>query len=167
MYKKIPKTTLNLTKGFTLIELIIVMAVIGALGSIMIMNFPAGRERARDTNRRADLKQYQTAMETAANRNNGIYPIDETGTDPSTFCVVGGDLEKYENCPQDPRNGDSGECSGQDCEYHYMSNAVGTQYSLWAALERPADNLDFWFVVCSNGLTKESATAPTAANLCP
>jgi prepilin-type N-terminal cleavage/methylation domain-containing protein len=170
MYFRTQKATRILKDGFTLIELLIVMAVMGVLGTIVVFNFPAGTERARDTHRRADLKQYQTALETFANKEGGIYPVDtaDTSSDgPSDLCGTGNDLENYENCPVDPRDGDVGECSGENCGYHYMSNATGTEYSMWAALERPPEFDDIWFVVCSNGLTSEGDTAPVAGALCP
>lgn len=166
MYIRTHKTIRILKNGFTLIELLIVMAVLGVLGTIMIMNFPAGRERARDTHRRSDLKQFQTALETYANKEGGLYP-SSGDVDPSTLCGAGNDLANYDNCPIDPRDGDLGECSGENCGYHYMSNAARTEYSMWAALERPADNDNIWFVVCSTGVTSEGDTAPLPGTLCP
>ncbi len=65
--------------GFTLVELLIVIAVLGVLATIGIMTFPAAQKRARDTRRRSDLKQYQTALELYANRNNSFF-YDSAGS---------------------------------------------------------------------------------------
>jgi len=161
------KVAVNSAKGFTLLELIVVMAVIGGLAGIIISNFPAGRERARDTHRRSDLKQYQTAIETFANKQGGLYPVRNlTWVKPSSFCVAGQPLDGYQSCPVDPRDTEP-DCSSVTCEYKYLSNNTGSEYTIWAALERPAERTDFWFIVCSTGITYESATEPSGANLCP
>lgn len=162
-----PKVIGNLITGFTLLELIVVMAVIGGLAGIIIMNFPAGLERARDTHRRSDLKQFQTALETYANKKAGVYPAVAVDTEPKDLCGGANPLYGYTSCPIDPKDGVPNKCSGVTCGYHYLTNASGSEYSLWAALERPADNNKFWFIVCSTGITYEGATQPGAGNLCP
>jgi len=50
-------------KSFTLIELLVVIAIIGGLSSILLPNFMGAREKARDTQRKSDLKQIQKALE--------------------------------------------------------------------------------------------------------
>lgn len=50
-------------KGFTLIELIIVVAIIGILASIVLVGLGGFRARGRDARRIADLKQVQNGLE--------------------------------------------------------------------------------------------------------
>lgn len=50
-------------KSFTLIELLVVIAIIGSLSAILLPNFMGARERARDSQRKSDLKQIQKALE--------------------------------------------------------------------------------------------------------
>ena len=71
----------KLAAGFTLIEIIMVMAIIGVLVGIVLLNFPAATARARDTERKSDLYQFRTALETYANSHDGFYPegIDDKG----------------------------------------------------------------------------------------
>lgn len=67
-------------KGFTLIELLVVIAIIGLLATIVAVAVSSVRKKARDTKRRADLKEIQLALEIYADANGG-YPIttdDET-----------------------------------------------------------------------------------------
>jgi type II secretion system protein G len=60
-------------KGFTLIELLVVIAIIALLASIVLVALNGARSKARDSTRRADLKQISTALELYYN-DNGSYP---------------------------------------------------------------------------------------------
>lgn len=60
-------------KGFTLIELLVVIAIIGILSSVVLASLNTARAKARDTARKSDLKQLQTALELYYN-SNGNYP---------------------------------------------------------------------------------------------
>ena len=63
--------------GFTLIELLVVIAIIGSLSALFLPNFMAARERARDSQRKSDLRQIQKALE--------LYKQDQSPTDvPAT-----------------------------------------------------------------------------------
>ncbi|OGD24798.1 hypothetical protein A2819_00960 [Candidatus Azambacteria bacterium RIFCSPHIGHO2_01_FULL_40_24] len=60
-------------KGFTLLELLVVIGIIGLLASILVVNLTSARKRARDTKRIADVRNLQTASEDYYGKN-GKYP---------------------------------------------------------------------------------------------
>lgn len=50
------------TKGFTLVELLVVMAIIGVLAAIVIVNLNESQKRSRDSRRKSDLNTILTGM---------------------------------------------------------------------------------------------------------
>jgi len=54
---------MNKLKGFTLIEVLTVIAIIGLLTGIVTVNLTGVRSRARDIQRKADLEEMQSALE--------------------------------------------------------------------------------------------------------
>ena len=61
-------------KGFTLIELIVVMVIIALLIGILLPALGRGREEARKTQCRSNLRQIYTAMSLYAADNSGLLP---------------------------------------------------------------------------------------------
>jgi len=49
--------------GFTLVELLVVIAVIGMLATIVLVSMGGARKRARDARGQSDLRQIMTAFE--------------------------------------------------------------------------------------------------------
>ena len=68
---KLPKTSFN--KGFTLIEMMVVVAIIGILSSIIVLSLTGAKGKARDARRVSDLGQLQLALELYFDRCN-MYP---------------------------------------------------------------------------------------------
>ena len=60
-------------KGFTLVELLVVMLILGLLAAIAIPSFFNQRDKARDADAKAAVRTAETAMETYATDNNGSY----------------------------------------------------------------------------------------------
>ena len=62
-------------KGFTLLELLVVVAIIGFLVSIVMPALDDARKKARDTVRISDMTQVQTALQLYYN-TYGRYPLN-------------------------------------------------------------------------------------------
>jgi general secretion pathway protein G len=119
-------------KGFTLVELLIVAGIIGILSTLLMSNFIGVRQRARDAQRKSDLKQIQSAIEIYRSDLNSYpsAPLPSCGS-PLTG---GNPANTYmQKIPCDP-NGSSYYNSGN---YYYTSGT--STYSLGACLENSAD----------------------------
>lgn len=93
-------------KGFTIVELLIVIVVIGILAAITIIAYNGIQTRARDAKRTADISSIQKAVE-LYKADNGFYPQpgnDDAGYDLSALAPFL--VSKYiASIPSDPKAG--------------------------------------------------------------
>ena len=61
-------------KGFSLIELMLVISIIGFLASIILVGMTNARRASRDAKRKADALQLRKALEIYSENNSGLYP---------------------------------------------------------------------------------------------
>ncbi|MBL7036741.1 type II secretion system protein [Candidatus Microgenomates bacterium] len=144
--------------GFTLIEMLVVISIIGILTTLALASFTGTQKQARDTRRKSDLKQYQTSLEEYATKSSSLYPAYPTGTSADT--TLCGDMS-LTNCPADPKN-------ETPYLYRYITDGTAgntaTEYSLWTTLE---GKISTYWVTCSTGKVGETATAPAGGAVCP
>jgi len=112
------------TKGFSLIELLVVMAIVGILAGIVYTNLSAAQASARDESRKVALKEVQLALE-FYKAQNGRYPAAGCGATSTTATncypyIEGLTPDFIPELPRDP-NGQS---------YRYRTNTNGTGYKL-------------------------------------
>lgn len=117
--------------GFTLMELLVVITIISLLAGIGGLVYTSARIRGRDSQRQADLKKIQNALEVYYSDEH-FYPGTYRPGDPAAWQDVSvvqalGSLtpDYLKELPSDPE-GDT---------YMYSSN--GTCYCLSAKLEKP------------------------------
>jgi len=65
--------------GFTLVELLVVMLILGLLAAIAIPSFFNQRDKARDADAKTQARTAQTSMETYATDHNGEYDSGTVG----------------------------------------------------------------------------------------
>lgn len=116
----------NNGKGFTLIELIIVVAIIGFLAVLAIVVLTSATQRSRDSKRVADINSMKKALD-IYNGEVGSFPDISSTTDWITG--FGAELEEYISpFPVDPEHSDGS-------VYVYLVNGGHDEYYLKAILE--------------------------------
>jgi prepilin-type N-terminal cleavage/methylation domain-containing protein len=114
-------------QGFTLIEILIVVAIIGLLASIVLVGLGAFRTRGRDARRIADLRETQNALELYYTKNQR-YPAlsggDSWASLTSSLIGAGIGVSSIANDPLYP-----------DRSYRYGIANDGQSYVLAVTLE--------------------------------
>lgn len=123
------------TSAFTLIELLVVISIIGILTTLVAANLNSARSRARDAERKSDLKNISTALRLYFNDNGSYPPI--SGDIPWGEAWNGSGSTVYMNSvPQDPLFVSSG---GTSPNYLYELGSPTDTFTLTACLENSSD----------------------------
>lgn len=131
---------LTKNKGFTLIEIIVVMVLLGILAGLITPNFISSLKRGRDSRRRQNLTNLKTVLRAYYNDNQS-YPASDDGKiavgDPAVAIEWGdaftdGSIEYMEALPEETK----------DPQYYYelTAGSSGEHYTLEACLEIPGDD---------------------------
>jgi len=142
MMKKIWKKR----KGFTLVELLIVVAIIGILAGIAIPNFLGARTKAKISRSFADMRTMANALELTFSDNN-YYP---TQGKLQADKKIGGTTTYLASIPKDPFSGTTRKKDGGDAiyegSYGYHTNAASdtasgdTSATAWIIIGNGPDN---------------------------
>jgi general secretion pathway protein G len=126
------KNLFKKNKGFTLIELLIVVGIIGILATLLMANFIGVRQRARDAQRKSDIRQIQSALEIYRS-DISSYPATLYPTNcPTSGALQGGSPANtyMSKIPCDPST---------STNYSYTQTGSGTGYTLIVCLENSND----------------------------
>lgn len=123
------------TEGFTLIELMVVIAIIGILSVMGLAEFNTSRARARDAHRKSDLAQIRLGLQ-LYNTDMNVFPQtidnDPDGSavpPPGSIFSLGSELLSYVTIvPRDPVNSPSQ-------EYRYAVSPDRKRYVLCTPVE--------------------------------
>jgi prepilin-type N-terminal cleavage/methylation domain-containing protein len=150
----------KLKKGFTLVELMVVITVIAILMTIAIVSFTRIQKQARDTKRKADIRTLQTALQ-AYFTEFQAYPIVAATAQPAGDVLTGVlDPTYIPSIPIAPK-GAAGTYGGI---YSYVNSTNGFTYAICSNLETATDSGAMWVVSTSNaggyGTVDGECTAP-------
>lgn len=140
----------NYSKGFSLVELLIVMVIIAILSALSIFALQGARESGRDAQRKADIEAIRSALEiykADCNSYPASLPVSGSLTascpNPATY---------LEEIPSDP-------ISGRTYSYN-SSGTPATSYTLCAALEGETTAVSGCGSGCGTGTCSYSQTNP-------
>lgn len=133
---------LRLEAGFTLVELMVVMVILGILAAMVGGNFQSSQIKGRDAQRKSDLGQVKLALEAYVN-DYGVYPAANVSgeimacDDPVVACPWGEAMQDGNNTvymiklPSDRQ--------APSRQFTYRTNATQTSYWILTSLENTRD----------------------------
>ena len=148
LLKLLANATKIMRKGFTLIELIIALAIIGVLATVVLASLNISRENARDDKRIADLKEIQIGL-AQYDEHYSVYPsaplISNAPKSFSNFIIGGAG-----SIPVDPLSGQA---------YFYTpyapatSGSINISYCVGAHLENMSASDNATAACANEGIT--------------
>lgn len=111
-------------KGFTIIEVVLVLAIAGLIFLMVFIALPTLQKSQRDTQRKSDLSRIETQITSYSNSNRGAIPTDLTQAPGLGHSFVYNYLGKNTNSQ-----------SGSD----FQDPSTGQGYNFLAAGSQPTD----------------------------
>ena len=121
------------SKGFTLVELMIVITVIAILSTIAVVSFTRVQKQSRDTKRKGDLRSIATAMQAYFSEANSYPTALSTALVPTYIPTF----------PKDP----TGDTLGS---YSYTVVTTNNTFTLCSQLEAVSGANSYWNVTTQN-----------------
>ncbi len=143
---------MNKSKGFTIIELIVVIAIIAILASIVLVNVTQYISKAHDAAIKSDMSNIATGMATCFSE----YGSYSNGATPAVYCVANTAYVPATLSADITKQGGT-----------LVTTAAPT--TAYCASSKLASDAAKYVCIDSTGVTKESATAicTTSSIACP
>jgi type IV pilus assembly protein PilA len=134
--------------GFTLIELLVVILIIGILAAIAIPAFLSQKSKAYDSSAKTMAQTAQTAMETYATENGGLY--------------TGGTKAKLKEIEPSLNTGTN---EKEAALLETTINGAGTEYTVTVEAQNTKDK--YSVVRKPEGTVEHTCAAPSGGTGCP
>ena len=115
------KENIKSKKGFTIIEVVLVLAIAGLIFLMVFIAFPALQRSQRDTQRTDDMARVQAALMNWQNNHSNNLPKPPTGDPDATF-----DATSSGNMMDQDTGAFTANCDNQACQFvrDYMNSAA-------------------------------------------
>lgn len=130
--------------GFTLIEIIVVIFIIGLIVSIANISISKIREKGKDIERIDNIKQVQLALE-MYRRDVGSYP-DSLTFGEQLVSPINSNIVYLQKIPQNPSYRNNENCSNEEYTYSMENNS----YLLGFCLESPTESYALGYNCANN-----------------
>lgn len=133
--------------GFTFLELLVVVVLMGVMASIVVVAYTSTSQRTRDARRKRDAAALQAALEIYKQRN-GQYPLHTGCSAQATWpgCanpwIPGMTIDYISRLPQDPKENYYGFVANQvsgNYTYNYIRTSASS-YQIIVKLEKTDDS---------------------------
>ncbi|OGK66308.1 hypothetical protein A2313_03640 [Candidatus Roizmanbacteria bacterium RIFOXYB2_FULL_41_10] len=123
--------------GFTLMEILVVIAMIGILATIIMGTYLTSLKRGRDNRRKQDLEQVGRALELYYAQNNTYPTMEEVIWGSPLYNPADNTRFYMKQLPVDPSDPD-----GDTYNYYYNSSELDSyqSYQLYSCLENERDS---------------------------
>jgi len=119
-------------KGFTIVEMLVVIVVIGILVGISVISYNGIQQRSRDSERGSDVTQIKIALEKYY-ADKSRYPLNCAGS-PCAVSALSNELTNYmKTIPHDPKH-----AADSAADYQYVATVAGDGYAIRVQYEAKA-----------------------------
>jgi len=127
---------MKIKKGFAIVEILVVLAVVAILVSIVLVSMGSAREKMRDAQRMADLKKVSSVQQKYYDVSKKFFTAVSQNNIP--------EMEAYFPLTVDPKN-------NEPLVYKWVDNTADNQkFCLYAHMENPGSCSDVRYFVATN-----------------